>query len=158
MKRKRKPRARISSRHLLARQRGIVTTPIRLALDALVVPRRNARSWWFECPSMSEVIGRLSNGRAVQIRYWATGRRSAPAWFVAVLASELRARRDHIDRVLADLATVQTGDKRRSPEASARARALRMRQLGRPVNEGAAVGAPHSDASADPVSDTPKPE
>jgi hypothetical protein len=149
MKRKGKRRKRRSSRHATARANGIVLSPLRLAFEATLVTRLD-RGWHRILPTTLEAIDRLTNGRACKslVGHWLTGRRRAPAWFVAVLASELQARRDHIDCVLADLATVQTGDKRRSPEARARARGWRMRQLGRPLNEGG--GAPGIDESANP--------
>ena len=141
MANKRKPRERRSSRHIAARLRGIAMTPLASAIDALVEPRRDVL-WRWRCPPMSEVIGRLSNGRAKQIRNWTTGRRRAPAWFVAVLVSELRKQIEHRQGLLEQLGRYETGDRRKSPEARARARLLRMRQLGRLAenNQSASLG------------------
>jgi len=95
---------------------------------------------------MSEVIGRLSNGRAKQIRNWTTGRRRAPAWFIAVLVSELRKQIEHRQGLLEQLGRYETGDRRKSPEARARARLLRMRQLGRLAENNEPVGSPQAIA------------
>jgi hypothetical protein len=154
---KRKRRKSKSQRHITARAKGIVTTPLRLAIEAMVVPRLD-RLWRWECPSMTEVIGRLASGRAVKVRNWATGQRRAPTWFVAVLDGELARQIEHRQAIREELARYETGDRRRSPEARARGRAARMRQLGRPINEGAAVGGSGIDASPDPAPDTPGPK
>lgn len=140
---KRKPRRRRHSGQTPSGRNVIVSTPLRRAFEALQQPRLNGGYRW-ECPSVSESVARLTGGRAKRfvVRAWCNGQRRAPTWFVAVLALELRARRDHIDRVLADLETVETGDRRRGPAASARGRATRMRQLGRPIGEKLTSDAP----------------
>jgi len=84
-------------------------------------------------------------------RKWLNGSKRAPAWFVAVLTAEIEARRNHLDRVLEGLAAYETGDRRKSPEARARGRLTRMRQLGR-------IRASGIDAAVDPSPSTPKPE
>src|SRR6516165_1988989 len=108
MANKRKPRERRSSRHIAARLRGIAMTPLALAIDALVEPRRDVL-WRWRCPAMSEVIGRLSNGRAKQVRNWTTGRRRAPAWFVAVLDAELAKQIEHRQAIREQLKLYETG-------------------------------------------------
>jgi|SRR5215469_1089102 len=154
---KRKRQRARSARHIASRLKGIVTTPLRLAFDLVVVPRRDLL-WRWECPPLSETVGRLAGGRATHIRKWATGKRRAPAWFVAVLVSELRAQIEHRQAILEQLARYETGDRRRSPEARARARALRMRQLGRPIGNSEAPGSPQASAGSDPCPSTPEPK
>jgi hypothetical protein len=95
---------------------------------------------------MSEVIGRLSNGRAKQVRNWTTGRRRAPAWFVAVLDAELAKQIEHRQAIREQLKLYETGDRRKSPEARARARLLRMRQLGRLAENNEPVSPPQATA------------
>jgi hypothetical protein len=159
MKRKRKPRKRKSQRHILAYRKGIVSTPLRQALEQCLRVRLNGSRHW-SVESIGEATARLSNGRAKRflIRYWCNGSRRAPAWFVAVLDGELAQQIEHRRAIREQLARYETGDRRKGPEASARGRYHRMRQLGRPINEGAAVGAPGIDASPDPTPDTPGPE
>jgi len=67
--------------------------------------------------------------------HWLNGTRRAPAWFVAVLSAELGDRIDKLVAIREALKTVETGDRRRSPEARARGRLHRMRQLGRPIGD-----------------------
>jgi hypothetical protein len=157
MMRQRKRRKKTQNGHVAAYHRGVASTVIRSAIEELIRPRvKGGRRW--ECPTIREVVGGLGNGRAKQfvIRDWTNGRRRAPAWFIAVLDGELARQIEHRQAIREQLARYETGDRRKGPEASARGRYHRMRQLGRPVNEGAPITAPQIDASADPSSPTPK--
>jgi hypothetical protein len=138
-------RGRKSDRHIIAHRKGIVPTALRAAFELMLVLRRGRLREW-RVSTTAETATRLVAGRATVdlVRAWMNGRRRAPAWFVAVLVSELQRQIDHRQRILADLARYETGDRRKSPEARARARALRMRQLGRPIGQ-------------TPISDVPAP-
>jgi hypothetical protein len=63
------------------------------------------------------------------VRDWVNGRRRAPAWFIAVLRAELSAQIDKRQTIIAELDKIETGDRRKGPQASARGRAHRERQL-----------------------------
>ena len=144
---KKKSRRAKSARHVAIRVNGIVLTPVRCAVEALIGPRLNG-GWRWECPTISEVMDRLAGGRATRfmVRHWLNGRRRAPAWFIGVVIGELERQVAHRLALIAELKRLPTGDRRRSPEASARARALRMRQLGRPLNEGGAMSEGNENA------------
>jgi len=132
---KRKRRARKSPSHIARRLRGIVQTPLRLAFDCLPGYRLNG-AWHREAASMSEVAGRLANGRASIdiVRAWLNGRRRAPAWFVAVLQAELADRLLQIERCQQALRDYQpVNPEARKAARQAAGRRLRMRQLGRPL-------------------------
>jgi hypothetical protein len=124
-----KPR---SLRHIAARAKGIATTTIRLGIDMLVIPRRDVL-WRWECPTISEVIGRIGGRRAVQIRDYATGRRRPPAWFVAVLVGELERQVEQRREIIEKLKAIDTSDHRRGPEASRRGRIAMLKRLNRPI-------------------------
>ena len=129
---KRKRRKPKSERHIAVWHSGTLQTPLRVAFELLLIPFMTPSKRWV-CPTIGQTADRLSGGRATVefVRTWLNGRRRAPAWFVAVVADELEARRDRIDSALTNLATVYTGDRRRGPIASARAREQRLRELGR---------------------------
>lgn len=129
---KRKRRRRRSASHIARRLRGVVQTPLRLAFDATREPRLRS-DWSIEVPSTSEQGARLVHGYASAdiVRAWLNGRRRAPAWFVAVLDSELARQISKRQAIREQLARYETGDRRKGPIASARARAQRLRQLGR---------------------------
>ena len=98
---KRKRARRQSLRHSIIRKRGIVSTPLRRALDMVVTPRLNGMLHW-EAPTIAETLGKLTGGRVRQerARGWINETRRAPAWFVAVLVAEL-------DRRIATLASIR---------------------------------------------------
>lgn len=125
MKRKRKRRRPRSAAHLARYHRGIVQTPLRLAFQALAEPRLNGGRHWV-MPWASEVMARLSNGRASEslVRHWLNGTRRAPAWFIAVLDSELQRRADHILSVRQLLARYEPRD----PERDKAIKAARARE------------------------------
>ena len=156
---KKKSRRAKSARHVAIRVNGIVLTPVRCAVEALIGPRLNG-GWRWECPTISEVMDRLAGGRATRfmVRHWLNGRRRAPAWFIGVLIGELERQVAHRLALIGELKRLPTGDRRRSPEARARARAAMMKRLGRPVNEGGALASPQSDASTGSHPHTPEPK
>ena len=141
MKRQTKRRKLKSLGHIARRLNGIVQTPLRLAFDATREARLRA-DWSTELSRFSEHAGRLVNGYASAdiVRAWINGRRRAPAWFVAVLIGELRKQIEHRQGLLEQLARYETGDRRKSPAARARARLLRMRQLGRLAENNQSAG------------------
>jgi hypothetical protein len=82
---------------------------------------------------MAELVGRLGAGRAKQflIRDWTNGRRRAPAWFVAVLRSEIDAQIRHRQTILAKLAEYQPQDRaERSRKQAALAREQMLAGIG----------------------------
>jgi len=144
---KRKRRKRRHDGHIVRRRRGVVFTALRLGFEATVEPRLNG-SKHRVIPATSEAIARLASGRACQslVGHWLNGRRRAPAWFVAVLVGELEKQIEHRRAILEQLSRYETGDRRRSPEARARARLLRMRQLGRLRENNEPASAPDANA------------
>jgi|SRR5215469_8527517 len=160
MARKRKRARRRSARHVAAYHIGIVQTPLRRGFECLMVGERRSKGRHWECPTIAELGARLVDGRAAIdfVRTWLNGRRRAPAWFVAVLDGELAKQIEHRQAIREQLARYETGDRRRGPEARARARATRMRQLGRPIGPGEPIKASGIDAGADPMPTTSKPE
>jgi hypothetical protein len=128
MQSQRKTRKRKSARHIAAYHKGITSTVIRLAIEALQQPRLiGGRRWG--CTTIAETVARLSNGRAKQfsIRDWSNGRQRAPSWFVAVLKGELEKQIRHRQDILEQLARYQPQDRdawRAKMAAKARAEML----------------------------------
>ena len=121
MKRKRKPPRVKSLRHLAARRRGIVSTPLRLAFDALQEPIFNEH-WHWVVPTIPRIVAKLTGGRASRflVRHWCNGTRRAPAWFVAVLVGELEKQIRHRQDILRQLAEYQPQDRERRSREQAR--------------------------------------
>jgi len=132
MQRQRKARKRKSARHIAAYHKGITSTVIRLAIEALQQPRLiGGRRWG--CTSIAETVARLSNGRAKQfsIRDWSNGRQRAPSWFVAVLKGELEQQIKHRQELLAQLAQYKPQDRgERSRKQAVLARQQMMAGIG----------------------------
>ena len=153
---KKKIRERQPSLYAPPPSSGIADTLLRRAVDCLREPSRwDCRRWGL--PTTQGIADRFKVGRAIMLD-WLSGRRRAPAWFIAVVISELERQAAHRLALIAELKLMPTGDRRRSPEARARARALRMRQLGRPLNEGEALLGPGIDASTGSHPHTPEPK
>lgn len=126
---KRKRKRRKSARHIAARYRGIVATPLRLAFDCMIEPYFDS-DWHWVVPRIDDVVARLTSGRASRktVRAWCNGARRAPRWFVQVLRHELGEQIGQKQALREQLAEIEAeaGDRRRGPLASARARALMM--------------------------------
>lgn len=122
-KKKRKRRRR-GVHHTPPRNR-VVSSPLRQALEATVIPRLNGdrRTW---CPTVAQVTARLTAGRASRsaTRHWLNGTRRAPAWFVAVLDGELARHIDREQSIRAALAAYEVRD----PEREKALKAARMRE------------------------------
>ena len=132
MQRQRKTLKRKSARHIAAYHKGITSTVIRLAIEALQQPRLiGGRRWG--CTTIAETVARLSNGRAKQfsIRDWSNGRQPAPAWFVAVLRAELEQQIRRRQEILEKLKEYRPQDRsERSRKQAALARGQMMTGIG----------------------------
>ena len=97
----------------------------------LVLRRGRLREW--RVSTTAETATRLVAGRATVdfVRAWLNGRRRAPAWFVAVLRSEIEAQIRHRLEILAKLAEYQPQDRaERSRKQAALARGQMMAGIG----------------------------
>jgi len=87
-----------------------VRTPIADALSVLMPwssdPCGNSAKPSF--PGLHELVRQLTGGRTTvrAVQLWSSGRRNAPAWFVAILRDRLLARRAEIDAALEALAAM----------------------------------------------------
>jgi hypothetical protein len=125
MKRKAKRARRKSARHVASYRKGIVSTPLRRALEQCLEPRLNGSRGW-SVPTIGKVVGRLANGRVTRslVRHWCNGTRRAPAWFIAVLDSELARQIEQRQVIRAQLAEYKPLDRaERSRKLAAKARA-----------------------------------
>jgi hypothetical protein len=171
MQRQRKARKRKSARHIAAYHKGITSTVIRLAIEALQQPRLiGGRRWG--CTTIAETVARLSNGRAKQfsIRDWSNGRQRAPSWFVVVLKGELEKQIRHRQEILAKLAEYQPQDRgERSRKQAVLAREQMLAGIGAigkrrrareealrraEADARAALGQPQNITSAGPITET----
>jgi hypothetical protein len=100
----------VSDNHLTPSKANNVRTPIADALSVLAPwsndPCGNSEKPSF--PGLHEFVGQLTGGRTTvrAVQLWSTGRRNAPAWFVAILRDRLLARRAAIDAALEALAAM----------------------------------------------------
>jgi hypothetical protein len=99
--------------HLTPSKANNVRTPIDHALSVLMPwssdPCGNTEKPSF--PGLHEFVRQLTGGRTTvrAVQLWSSGRRNAPAWFVAILRDRLLAQRNAVDEALQDLAEYRGG-------------------------------------------------